>query len=422
MRTTRRHVLIGLGAASLSGAIDPRGLYASPGPAAAAGAGGDAEYASDPHVIHLNTGTAGCTPRAVLERVAEAALKLERNPPRQAYGAVPGSLLVDAEQERARCARFLGVAPTELLVTRGTTDAMNTVAQSLLLENGDHILTSDSEHDGGLLCWRWLARRTGLHVDEVPIAPEDTDTDAIVQRFAAAITPRTRVLSISHVIAWTGLVMPIAAIAAMARARGVLTVVDGAQALGNIPVDVAKLGCDAYATTGHKWLLGPKGSGLLVVRSDAQQRIQPLGWEDGKRLCGEAMGLCPLPLVIGLGAAVERLQQRGIADVLAHNLALRDGLHGALAEIDGVRVVGPPPGPLACGLVAFRLPDKMDAAALRKTLQDKHGIQVRAVDKRVFNGLRVSTHVYNTQAHVDAFLAALREELGSGAENGVRAG
>jgi selenocysteine lyase/cysteine desulfurase len=422
MRTTRRQLLAGFGAASLPGVFDPRALHASTGPAATAGtgAGGDGEYASDPQVIHLNTGTAGCTPRGVLERVAEAALKMERNPPRQAYGAVPGSLLMDAEQERARCARFLGVAPAEVLVTRGTTDAMNTVAQSLLLENGDRILTSDSEHDGGLLCWRWLARRQGLHVDEVAIAPEDTDTDAIVQRFAAAITPRTRVLSISHVIAWTGLVMPIAAISAMARARGVITVVDGAQALGNIPVDVAALGCDAYATTGHKWLLGPKGSGLLVVRTDAQARIQPVAWEDGKRLCSEAMGLCPLPLVIGLGAAVEQLQQRGIDGVLAHNVALRDRLYGELMQVDGLRVVGPPPGPLACGLVAFRLPDGVDAATLRKTLQDKHGIQVRAVDKRVFNGLRVSTHVYNTQGDVDAFLMALRAELGSG--NGVRAG
>jgi selenocysteine lyase/cysteine desulfurase len=413
MRTTRRHLLAGLGAAASATALDPRALLAWTGQATP-GAGGEAEYASDPKVVHLNTGTAGCTPRAVLERVAEAALKLERNPPRQAYGAVPGSLLMDAEQERARCARFLGVTPAEVLVTRGTTDAMNTVAQSLLLDAGDRILTSDSEHDGGLLCWRWLARRQGLHVDEVAIAPEDTDTVAIVQRFAAAITPRTRVLSISHVIAWTGLVMPVAELAAMARARGVLTVVDGAQALGNIPVDVAALGCDAYATTGHKWLLGPKGSGLLVVRSDAQERIQPLAWEDGKRLCSEAMGLCPLPLAIGLGAAVERLQQRGIADVLAHNLALRDRLHGELADVDGVRVVGPPPGPLACGLVAFRLRDALDAAVVRKALQDRHGIQVRAVDKRVFNGLRVSTHVYNTQAHVDAFLAALREELGHG--------
>jgi selenocysteine lyase/cysteine desulfurase len=82
--------------------------------------------------------------------------------------------------------------------------------------------------------------------------------------------------------------------------------------------------------------------------------------------------------------------------------------------VDGVRVVGPPPGPLACGLVAFRLPDALDAAVVRKALQDRHGIQVRAVDKRVFNGLRVSTHVYNTAAHVEAFLAALREEVGTG--------
>jgi selenocysteine lyase/cysteine desulfurase len=393
-------------------AVGAAHIDAGAGPHAEAGAP-DA-YALEPGLIHLNTGTAGATPRAVLDCVAEAARQLERNPPRQAYGAVPGSLLLAAERERARCAALLGSTPDELLVTRGTTDAMATVAASLVLQAGDRVLTSSAEHDGGVLCWRWLARRLGLALDVVPIAPEEVDPAAIVRRVADAITPRTRVLSLSHVIAWTGLVLPIAELAAMARARGVLTVVDGAQALGNIPVDVAALGCDAYATTGHKWLLGPKGTGLLHVRRDAQSRIEPAAWEDGKRLCNEAMGLCPLPQVLGLGLAAERLQARGIAAVQAHYAPLRERLRDGLARLPGVRVVGPPPGPLACGLLAWRLPEGVPAMALRKRLQDRHHIQVRAVDAQQFNGLRASLHVYNDAAQVDALLAALRVELGAG--------
>lgn len=424
---SRRQFLAGLGAASLAGATSlagasraaaPRGLYASPGDAADTVAAGSAvafeTYGLDPGVIPLNTGTAGATPRAVLDRVAQAAWQMERNAPRQSYGAVPGSLLMDAERERARCAAAIGSTPDELLVTRGTTDAMNTVAQSILWRDGDRILTSSAEHDGGVLCWRWAARRhEGVAIDVVPIAPEETDTAAIVQRFAAAITPRTRVLSVSHVIAWTGLRMPIAEIAAMARAKGVLTVVDGAQALGNIPVDVRALDCDAYATTGHKWLLGPKGTGLLHVRKDAQDRIQPVAWEDSKRLCSEAMGLCPLPQVMGLGLAVEHLQQRGIDSVLAHNLPLRNRLHAGLARIPGLRMVGPAPGAGENGLVAWRLPDAVLAATLRKTLQDKDGLQVRAIDVHQYNGLRASLHVYNDDTHVDALLRALLRELGA---------
>jgi cysteine desulfurase/selenocysteine lyase len=126
------------------------------------------------------------------------------------------------------------------------------------------------------------------------------------------------------------------------------------------------------------------------------------------------MGLCPLPQVLGLGLAAERLQARGIAAVRAHYAPLRERLHDGLARLPGVRVVGPPPGPLACGLLAWRLPEGVPAMALRKRLQDRHHVQVRAVDSQQFNGLRASLHVYNDAAQVDALLAALRVELGAG--------
>lgn len=370
------------------------------------------EYLLEPGLIHLNAGTFGVTSRAVLERVADAARRFESNPVVQGYKEAPDTVLGEAERERARCAAFLGCTPDEVLVTHGTADALGQAASSIQLQPGERILTSGAEHDSGVLCWRWLARRSGGHLDVVPLAPEEFDTEAIVARFAAAIRPQTRVLCVSDTIAWTGLRMPIRALAELAHAHGMLMLVDGAQSLGNIAVDVVALGVDAYAGSGHKWLLGPKGTGLLYVRKDPAARIFPVAWEDKRRLNSEAMGGCPLPTAIGLGAAVERALQHGAAAIEAHNLPLRDRLWHELPKLSGVRVLGPPPGPLASALIGFRLPDAVDAARLRSTLLAKHRINIRAVDKKQFNGLRASLHVYNDDRHVDALLAALATELG----------
>jgi selenocysteine lyase/cysteine desulfurase len=257
-----------------------------------------------------------------------------------------------------------------------------------------------------------LGPKRGVVVDVVALPPEESDEDAIVARFEAAITPRTRVLSVSHILAWTGLVMPIAKLCAMARQHGLLTVIDGAQAVGQIALDMAALGCDAYAGSGHKWLLGPKGTGLLYVRGDPAERIRPLAWASGKRrLNVDSMGICPLPLVIGLAAAVARLDNGGLAAVAAHNLPLRHRLHEELGRLPGAQRVGPPPGAQACGLATIRMPDTRDADALRTVLASKYRILVRSVAKSAFNGLRVSAHVYNDDAQADALMAALRAEL-----------
>lgn len=365
----------------------------------------------EPGLVHLNTGTLGAMPRAVHERTVEAMRRHEANPPWEAYRNAGDTVLVEAERERARCAAFLGCAPDELLVTHGTADALGQVAAAIDFGAGHRVLTSGAEHDSGVLCWHWLARRRGGSVDVVPIAPDESDADAIVARFAAAMRPGTRVVAISDVGAWTGLRLPIRALAGLAHAHGALLVVDGAQAVGHVPVDVAALGCDAYAASGHKWLCGPKGTGLLYVRKDPAARIFPVAWEDGPRLNSEAMGACALPLAIGLGAAVELAQARGVEATFARNVTLRDALHAWLRDLPGVVPVGPPPGPQATALLGFRLPDGVDAARVRTRMFARHRINVRVVDAKQFNGLRVSVHVYNDAAQLELFVDALREAM-----------
>jgi selenocysteine lyase/cysteine desulfurase len=181
-----------------------------------------------------------------------------------------------------------------------------------------------------------------------------------------------------------------------------------------VPVDVAAMGVDAYAGSGHKWLLGPKGTGLLYVRKDAAQRIWPVAWEDGTRLMNEAMGGCPLPQAIGLGAAVEDYERRGPAAEFARNVALRNWLWQLLGELEGVQRLGPPPGPQATALLGFRLPQGKLAAKLRSALLTRHRINIRAVDARQWNGLRASLHLYNDEHQVATLVAALAPLLAGG--------
>lgn len=370
------------------------------------------DYLLPPGVIHLNTASLGATPRVVLERTLEAWRQLESDPVAMTYYQTPNTVLSAAERVRERAAGLLGCDPDELLITRCTTDAMNTVAQGVRLAAGDRILTTDQEHHGGSLCWAYQAQRHGAVIDRVAIAFDEYDGSAIVQRFAKAITPTTRVISVSHVITSTGLRMPVEEITALARERGILCVIDGAQAVGAMPVNVKALGCHAYATSGHKWLMGPKGTGLLYVSRDAGAAIQPIQWQDGHRYGAESAGVGPLPLAIGLGAAIQRMQEIGMSEVERHGLALRNQAYAGLQRIARLRVIGPPPGPRASAMVSCVLPDAIDSKALRDTLREKHGIIVKMIEKQWFNGIRLSPHVLNSATDIDAALRALRVELG----------
>jgi selenocysteine lyase/cysteine desulfurase len=369
----------------------------------------DSEYLFEPGLNYLNTAALGPTPRSVLDKVLKAWYELELNPVMMAYGQ--GTVHVATDQAREQVARLIGCAADELLITRSATEAMNSIALGLNLERGDRVLTTDVEHEGGSVGWDYLKRRRGINIDLVSIAPGDFDTAGVISRFEQAITDSTKVISVSHVIASTGLRMPIAEIAALAKQRAILCVVDGAQAVGGIDVDVKKLGCQAYVATGHKWLMGPKGTGFLYISKDASSLIQPVQRENGIRFVGSSTGMGSLPLAVGLGAAVEVMRRRGMATVEKRIIELRDRAYTGLSKISKIQMVSPPPGPLTTALVAFKLPDSVNSGAFREVLLKKYRIVVKVEPKRVFNGNRISPHIFNTEKDIDAAIKAIRTEL-----------
>ena len=384
------------------------GALAPPSTAGGAPAA-SSDYFLEPGLVYLNTGSVGPTSKAVLDRTVATWRAIEANPVGTIYGNGSAHAAIDVVHQQA--AAFLGCSVDELLFTRSTTEAMNSVATGIRWSAGDRVLLTDQEHDGGSLGWRHVARRHGVALDRIAIATGDHDPAAIVDRIAAALTPQTRVVSVSHVITSTGLRMPIRGIAALARVRGALSVVDGAQALGHVPVDVRALGCDAYAACGHKWLLGPKGTGLLYISKDAEDRIQPVQREDGRRFVAHSTGIGSLPLIAGLGVAIAAAQARGAAAIEGRILDLRARAYAGMRAIPRLTMASPPSASLGTGLVAARVAAAHPSDALRDRLRDRHRVMVKMVEKQWFNGIRLSPHIFNTEADVDAALTALRTEL-----------
>lgn len=401
-KLSRRELFGGFGAMLGAGALD------LPVPAAALELAD--EYGLAPGLIYLNTGSLGPTPRSILDHVLEAWTALETNPVAMSYGA--GAAHTLADKTRDAVARLIGCSADEVLLTRSTTNAMTIAGLGIELTRGDRVLTTDVEHEGGSAVWKHLEKRRGVVIDRIVIAPEDHDVKGIVERFARAITKQTKVISVSHVITSTGLRMPVREIVALAKGRNIVTIIDGAQAVGNTEVDVKAIGCDAYAAPGHKWLMAPKGTGFLYIRKESASQIQPVEWTDGKAYVSGSAGMGSLPLIVGLGAAIEAARRRGIAASEARNVILRNRAYEGLRKIAKVQVVSAPPGPLATALVAFRLPDTVDSSAFRNTMRQKYNLVLKQTEKRWGNGMRISPHVFNTEADIDAALKAIATEIG----------
>lgn len=369
------------------------------------------EYLFTKGLTYLNTGTLGPCRRETIEATKKAWEEFEALP-LKFYGKWGAEAL--AEKARTTAARFLGCGVDELMMSNSTTNGMNAIAQGLRLRAGDRILTTDQEHGGGILCWNYFAKYYGAVIDTIVIAPGEHNADAILNSIQANIKKETKLISISHVFSSTGLRMPVAEISALARANNILCVVDGAQAVGAIDVNVKTLGCHAYATSGHKWLMGPKGTGLLYLSKEAQQLIRPMQFEESYNTYNDANGVVNSAGILGLGKAIEYLEGKGIAKVEAYNLSLRNRLYEKLSSIKNLTIVSPAVGSaLASPMLACKIPDNIERSSFVKMLLDKHRLSIRSTHKQWFNGIRFSCHVFNTVKEVDFAADVLRKELGA---------
>lgn len=367
------------------------------------------EYLFADGLTYLNTGTLGPCRRDTIKESLKIWEELESFPVKF-YGKFGAESL--AEKTRGIAARFLGCDISEMLITNSTTSGMNAIAQGLRLKSGDRILTTDQEHGGGLLCWNYFAKYYGVIVDKINIPQGENNSELILKRIKDNLSKKTKLISVSHVFSSTGLRMPIAEISSLARTNGALCIVDGAQAAGAIEVNVKKLGCHAYATSGHKWLMGPKGTGLLYLSKDAQDIIRPMQFEESYNTYNDGNGVVNLACILGLGKAIEYLESVGISKIEEHNLSLRNRLYGNLKDLSGATILSPAEGPLAAPMLTLQLPDRFERTSFIKMLLDKHKLSIRPTHKEFgFNGIRFSLHIFNTEKEVDFATEVMHKEL-----------
>lgn len=371
------------------------------------------EFLLAPGLIHLNCGSVGCTPRLVLDAVTRFARELEADPVHNLYGPLGDAM----EAVRRHAAAFLGAREDEVALTRNTTEGMNLIASGLRLKAGDEVLTTNHEHAGGLSCWQHLAERDGIKIVQVTIPTPPSNRQQILDLFAASITPETRVCSVSHVETITGLRMPLPDLAALTRPRDILLVADGAQAPGMLAVDVKALGVDAYASSSHKWLLAPKGSGLLYIRKQAQDRIRPMALRSGYSVYSGSAGTQNVAHVLGHGLTMDFHNMLGRDRIEARCRDLTGCLRARLETMPGLRLLTPADPALAAAMLTIALPrDKNNAAVADRLFRD-HRIIVKvvpgtlvvtpAVAAEDYNALRFSTHIFNSESEIDTAATAL---------------
>lgn len=357
--------------------------------------------------VHLQTGGVGAMPRPVFDATVAAMQAVEADPAGETYGPGIGRL----DKVRKKAAGLLSCAADDVVLTVSATAGMFLIAQGLRWRAGDRVLITDHEHPAGRLGWEWAARRYGIAIDTLPMSPGSDDPQEIVEQFAAAIRPETRVLSFSHILFTTGVRLPVAELCALARDSNCLAIVDGAQSAGAMPVDVMAMGCHAYSASGHKWLMGPKGTGLLYLSAELGEQFDALPLQAGRQANSDSTGIGNIAGMHGLGAAIDYVEALGPGAIEAHNLALRAELYDALTELPGVTIPAPRDGPTISANLSFTLPAGTDHYAIRRNLLLRHKVYVRVVDLSGFLGLRASLHCYNHSREVAALVDALKVEL-----------
>ena len=365
-------------------------------------------YSTD--ITYGNTGTLGACPRGVMDAYLRGLEELEQGLPDWPYFESDGEPLTGYQEmlaARNRIGAFVNADGQDIALMQNATMGMSCIANGIDLDPGDEIITTDQEHSGGIGGWRLRAARTGIVVKELPLDDAlDGGPQAVIELFRRAITPKTKVLMVSQITSVFGIVLPAEQLCSLAAEHGILSVIDGAQAVGQIPVDLQQLGCDAYVASPHKWLLAPKGTGFLYLRRDQPQRIWGTlagshydDWESGAFRFMQ-FGTGSVPIVSGLLAALDFIDAIGLQRIVRWDHMLNRRLRDGLEAMPAVRITSPTDRRFAAAITTFRV-NGLSARELQMALWQKK-IRVRAQNDQ--NGVRFCTHLYVAPDDIDRAL------------------
>ncbi|MCC6299903.1 MAG: aminotransferase class V-fold PLP-dependent enzyme [Anaerolineales bacterium] len=371
----------------------------------------------DPNIVFLNHGSFGATPKPVFREYQRWQAEMEKQPV-EFLGRRITSLMAEA---RASLGDYLGTAADNLVYAQNATIALNIVARSLELGVGDEVLTTTHEYGAMDRMWRFLSKERGFNYVCRATSTPIRSKEEFIEEFWGGVTPKTRVIFISQITSSTAIRLPVEEIVARAREAGILTVVDGAHAPGQIPLHLDSLGADFYAGNLHKWLCAPKGAGFLYARPEAQKLVKPfvVSWGYEAETPGSSVfidhhewwgtrdpaAFLAVPAVIRFQQEHDWERVREACHLLAKDAQKR------ICDLTGLAPLHPSEEDWFRQMFTAPLPPKTDLIALKNRLYDKFRIEVPVHEWRGNKLIRVSVQGYNSPEDLDALCHALTRLL-----------
>jgi isopenicillin-N epimerase len=371
-------------------------------------------FDADRTLVNLNNGGCSPTPSHVLEGMIRDLRFSNEIPVHHMWNVLEPRI----ESVRRELAEEFGCDPEEMAIVRNASEAMETLTLGIDLKAGDEVLVTNQNYPRMLTTWDQRARREGIVVRQISFPVPPASREDVVERFRRAVTPRTRVIEVTHITNLTGQILPVREIVRMARGRGIEVFVDGAHAFAHFPFKRDDLECDYYGTSLHKWLLAPIGTGFLYVRRDKQKKIWPLmaapASMDGDVRKYEEIGTHPAANHNAIAGALAFHRGIGAERKAARLRLLRDRWAKRLmAASPRVKVLTPLNAVDSCG-IGFVHVEGLDTAKLQAHLWEKHRIMTTSIEHAEFNGLRVTPNVYTTLPEIDVFCEKMEDVLTKG--------
>src|SRR5277367_2516598 len=365
-------------------------------------------YSVSTQIINLNNGGVSPSPIVVQQAVERYNQMTNEGPSYYMWQ------ILDQGREplRQKLANLAGTSPEEIAIDRNSTEALNTIIFGLPLKAGDEVLGTRQDYPNMMNAYRQREARDGIVYKQISFDFPIEDVDTIVKAYEQAITPRTKLVHITHMVNWVGQLMPVQQIADMAHAHGCEVIVDGAHSFGLIDFKIPDLHCDYFGTSLHKFLSAPIGSGMMWVKADKIEKIWPLTCAGNPHSSDirkfEVLGTRSFPIEQGIGEAINFHEAIGSSRKQERIFYLKNYWATRVREIPGVKLHTSLDPKFSCAICGVSI-DGMAPNALMTTLFDRYKIHTVGIDYENIHCVRVTPHVYTTTADLDKFVSAMGE-------------
>ncbi|MCA0456295.1 MAG: aminotransferase class V-fold PLP-dependent enzyme [Chloroflexi bacterium] len=370
------------------------------------------QFLLDPSVTYLNHGSFGACPKPVFDVYQQFQRELEWQPV-EFLGRQHDAMITGAKEALGK---FLNADKDDLVFVPNATLGLNTIIRSLKLEPGDEILTTNHEYGALNNTWAFVCQKTGAKYINYPMPLPVTTHEAFVEDFWKGVTPKTKVIYISHITSPTALIFPVKEICRRAREAGILSIVDGAHVPGQIPLDLTDIDADFYSGNLHKWLCAPKGCAFFHARKDKQDMVEPLvishGWTDPSFVVkNQWQGTRDISAFLSVPAAIKFFEDNNWDQVRATCHELAREARKQINAMTGVEPVSPDSTEWFSQMVMCPIPADSDVNEIKKRLWDEFKIEIPQIDWNGWKAVRVSFQAYNTSNDLETLLSGLQAVL-----------